>query len=346
MAAWPSGKRRWPDWRATSAEETDGDERGLPGDVPAGPTAQVLLDRLRHFIARLTPPPGARRLRDFVGWLEEIIGDDPTLRSPRGTGDGERTSLRVVERARSGPARIAELDLAALNALKDVLRGLVWAEEAVAAAKPVDFLSFFADLSGAVQAATYSAPIHPDREEILVAGVVDARGLPFRAVAVLGLAEGEFPATLAEDPFLRESDRYRLREESGLPIASALESSEAEFFYETVTRARERLLFTRPRLADNGAPWQASPFWEEVRRLLAVEPERHTTESLPVAGQAASWPELMASLATGKGDDALSAWAAATQPERWHALEAAVEVLKARQGRNGGSFDGDLACLD
>ena len=315
-----------------SAAANDDDERGIPGDVPAGPAAEALLGRFRRFVARLAPPSDANRLRDFVGWLEGIIGEDPELRPSRHKAHSEPTSLRMVERARSGPEEIAELDLAALNALKDVLRGLVWAEDAVETTKHADLPGFFADLSGAVQAATFRAPVHPDRDEILIADVVDARGLPFRAVAVLGLAEGEFPATLGEDPFLREKDRCRLREEFGLPVASMLESSEAEFFYETVARPRERLLLTRPRLADNGAPWQASPFWEEVRRLVVVEPECLTTESLPTPDQAASWSELMQSLSIGQGHEAVLAWAAAVQPERCAALEAAGHVLHGSRG--------------
>jgi hypothetical protein len=55
---------------------------------------------------------------------------------------------------------------------------------------------------------------------------------------------------------------YSLRQhkvEFGLPLELATEGAEAEFFYEAITRPAERLLLTRPRLADNGAPWQASP---------------------------------------------------------------------------------------
>ena len=328
-----------------SAEVNDDDERGLPGDVPAGPAAEALLGRFRRFVARLAPPSDANRLRDFVGWLEGIIGEDPELRPMRHPAHPEPTSLRVVERARSGPEEIAEQDLAALNASKTYCAGWYglrrpWKRRSFWNL----FAGFFADLSGAVEAATYRAPVHPDRDEILIADVVDARGLPFRAVAVLGLAEGEFPATLGEDPFLREQDRYRLREEFGLPVASTLESSEAEFFYETVTRPRERLLLARPRLADNGAPWQASPFWEEVRRLVVVEPERLTTESLPTPEQAASWSELMQSLSAGQGHEAVLAWAASARPERCAALEVAAHVLHARE-TGSSPFDGDLAGL-
>jgi ATP-dependent helicase/DNAse subunit B len=326
------------------AEDGDDEERGIPAGVPAGPEAAALLEKLRRFVLRLTPPE-AGPTRAFVAWLEQVIGEDPALSSPFHSADDAPTSLRVVANLRRGPAAIGDLDVAALRSLKDILRGLVWADEAVAARGSTDFPSFFADLAGAVDAATYRPPLRPDRDDILVADIVQARGLSLRAVALLGLAEGEFPARLAEDPFLREADRRRLREDFGLPVASAIESAESEFFYEALTRARERLLLTRPRLADDGAPWQASPFWEETRRLLAATPQTLTTESVPTLNQVASWVELVEALSGDEGRSALRAWAEAADPERWRALETATRVLAARQGKGLSPYDGDLSSL-
>lgn len=327
-----------------SSEENGDDERGIPSGVPAGAEATALLAKLRRFVLRLTPPETGST-RGFVAWLEQVIGEDPALGSRFRTVGDDPTSLRVVSNARRGLPAIADLDVAALRGLKDILRGLVWAGEAVAARGPADFSSFFADLVGAIDSATYRPPLHPDRDEILVADVIQARGLPLRAVALLGLAEGEFPARLAEDPFLREGDRRRLREDFGLPVASSIESAESEFFYEAVTRASERLLLTRPRLADDGAPWQASPFWEETCRLLSVRPQTLTTESVPTADQVASWPELVELIATGERNSVLLAWAEAADPERWSALEAATRVLAARQGKGLSPYEGDLTRL-
>jgi ATP-dependent helicase/DNAse subunit B len=335
--------------RGEADDSAQDEERGLPPGIPLGPAAGELRARFGRFTQRLTPPPGKQAYRAFVGWLEALIGPDPD----HPAAAAEPTALQVVARARAAADESSERDVAALQALKDVLRGLVWAEEALGT-PPVDYARFLSELTGAVEATAYLLPVRPEREEILVADVIQARGVPFRVAALLGLAEGEFPAALAEDPLLRDADRDRLRENCGLPLELSTESAEAEFFYEAVTRPREQLLLTRPRLADNGAPWQASPFWEEVRRLVAVEPVALTSESLPTPHQAASWPELMESLASHPGYGAVRGWVLETEPERQVALDAGAYVLRLRRrsaagdpfgSAQDGLFDGELSDL-
>jgi len=332
-------------------EADDDEELGLPAGSPRGAAAQALGCKFDRFVQRLAPPQGRHSYREFVQWLEALIGPDPTPRSARVPVREEPTALDVVARARRGAEGVGERDVAALQGLKDVLRGLVWAEEALSGgARPpggqgVDYPRFFDELAGAVDAADYQIPWHPEREEIVAAGVVQARGVPFRAVAVLGLAEGEFPATIGEDPFLRDADRRRLRQEFALPLEPSTESAEVEFFYETVTRPWERLLLTRPRLAENGAPWQASPFWEEVRRLVGVEPETLSGESPPPAARAASWPELLESLAAHPSQAGVRRWVEGAAPERLAAVEVAARLfdLRRRGAVGSGPFDGDLS---
>jgi ATP-dependent helicase/DNAse subunit B len=333
---------------AQAAEPSEDDDRGIPAGLPRDETARMLRTKFERFLARITPPDGARSYRVFVGWLETLIGPDAIGADAIG-GDAlvaeDPVSLQVVAQARGGAATTAERDIAALAGLKDVLRGLVWAEEALGTS-PVDFARFVTELAGALDAASYYLPAHGDHEEILVADVVQARGLSFRAVAVLGLAEGEFPATLGEDPFLRDADRQRLHGECGLPLEPSTGGAEAEFFHEAITRSRERLLLTRPRLADNGAPWQASPYWEAVRRLVTVTPDRLSSESAPRPGEAASWPELLESLALHDGYEAARRWAGQSEPERTGGVAAAVQVLQPRRSSAGGSpFDGELSGL-
>jgi hypothetical protein len=281
--------------RSLSDEATGDDEREVDPGVPTGPGAAELAGKLRRCIQRLTPPAGVRPYRAFVAWVEGLIGPDPTGETALFPTPEEPAALNIVGCARAWPAT-AERDIAALQGFKDVLRGLAWAEE-VLAVPPVDYAGFFDELIGAVDTAGYLLPPRVPSAAILVADVLQARGVPLRAMALLGLAEGEFPATLHEDPFLSDADRARLRDEWALPLEPSAESVEAQRFYEAITRPRERLLLTRPRLADNGSPWQPSPFWDEVRRLVEVEPLTLKAEQWPDPTEAASWPEYLACLA-------------------------------------------------
>jgi ATP-dependent helicase/DNAse subunit B len=309
----------------------------IPLTVPTGAAAEALGATFQCFVQRVTPPEGEHPCRTFVAWIESLIGDD----APSEDEATPPTDLGMVRRVDAGPPELVERDRAALDALKDILRGLVWADEAVACA-PVTFPTFWTDLEGAVEAATYRLPLPTDHEALLVADVTQARGVPFHTVAVLGLAEGEFPAALAEDPFLRDADRRTLRDDFGLALSPSPDSSEAEYFYEAIARPRAALLLTRPRIADNGAPWQASPYWDEVRRRVAVTPVHLTSHSYPAPDEAASWEELLLGLSM-QGDTAGWQALAQRQPMYHAALERATRVLAQRLGAiTPGLYNGDL----
>jgi len=233
----------------------------LTGEFGDGPAPKDHGGRVKHafesFVDLLAPPTHTST-REYVAFVENLIGDDPALtKRPSLKGRG----LNAVACARANPST-AERDVAALRAFKDVLRGLVLAESALGE-ETLSYTDFFADLRGAVEAATFSPPAQVG---VMVSSVLDARGLSFQAVALMGLSEGEFPKLEREDILLRESDRVALRER-GLPLETRLHGDEATLFYQAATRARQRLLLTRPYLAEDGQPWEASPFWEEIHRL-------------------------------------------------------------------------------
>jgi len=302
-------------------EALDEEAPVLPTALDAGAVAALHL-KFQRFVRRVSPPEDMASFRGFVAWLEGLIGSDEP------DAHGLASDLGVAQRILDGPPELVERDLAALNALKDVLRGLVWAEAAVGSS-PTGYADLLRELEGAVDAAAYHLAPPTDHDALLAATVTRARGLAFRAVAVLGLAEGEFPATLDEDPFLRDADRGRLREEFGLSIELSTSSAEGQYFYEAVTRPCQALLLTRPRIADNGAPWQASPFWEEVRRCVEVTPRRLPAGSHPQVDEAASWSELL--LTAARSSDGLAwEWAARRQPERCQAIEYGRTIVERR----------------
>jgi ATP-dependent helicase/DNAse subunit B len=331
---------------ARSKEETKDHGEALESTgLPGAAEIRSLLAKFERFVQRLTPPSEAKSYRKFVGWLEDLIGPDPAEAHRFGqAAQPETGTLKIVARAREAEAT-AVRDVAALQTLKEVLRGLVWAEQAINPDQVVDFGQFFADLNGAVEASHYTLPVDSARHELLVADVVQVRGVPFQAVAVLGLAEGEFPAVLSEDPLLRNTDRLKLRA-MGLELDLPTDSAEVEFFYETITRPWDRLLLTRPRLADNGSLWQASPYWEEVRRLVNVQPEVLTSDISPAPAEAASWVELLESLSTYPDYAPVRAWLEQVQPARQTSLGTAAQLLTVRQAEaTGNPYDGDLRAL-
>lgn len=207
-----------------------------------------------EFVHSLTPPANAT-VREFTAFVESILGDDLALTA------GEPSGLNVVTCARANPST-GERDVAALRAFKDVLRGLVLAE-AVIGEETITYPAFVAGLRAALEAASFSLPAQPG---VMAASVLDGRGLSFQAVALMGLSEGEFPKQEREDILLRERDRDLLRER-GVWLEPRLHGDEATLFYQAVTRGRQRLLLTRLYLADDGQPWEPSPFWNQMRML-------------------------------------------------------------------------------
>jgi ATP-dependent helicase/DNAse subunit B len=319
------------------------EERRLPSGLPSGQDAGELHRKFKLFLERIKPKQELNFYREYVSWLEELIGPEPEVESDdEGGKDILETSLSMSERISQGEPSQKRRDFAAIHKLKEILRGLTWNEGQQGQDSKVEYAQFFSDLLGAIEAASYEPGESIGQEAILVAEAIRIRGVPFRAIALLGLAEGEFPATLREDPFLRESDRRLLRQDHGLEIESSIESTEREFFYEMVTGFSEKLLLTRPRLSDTGAEWLPSPFWEEGRRLVKCEPDLLTTDSLPEPSRAASKDELVESLvAYPEAITARETWQK-EDPGRWSNLEQAASIFLKRYAGAHTVYDGDL----
>ena len=284
-----------------------------PRRPPSGAEAQRLSEIFEAVVARVMPPLRAT-LRERVAWVEALIGADPSLESELLEEDA--TSLYVVTRAIENAATAAR-DIAALRAFKDILRGLVLADAVLGNGQDVSvpYGQFVIELVQAVENVTYTVPV--EGEALLVASALEARGLAFDAVALLGLAEGDFPQAEREDTLLRDADRVWLAAQ-GLAIEPSLQGDEATFFYQAVTRARRRLLLTRPYLADDGQPWEPSPYWSAVRALFtdaalsharaadAVNDPASTQEHAVVAGP--DQRDVSAALLAARAGGGLSPW--------------------------------------
>jgi ATP-dependent helicase/DNAse subunit B len=346
-AQWTEALDRLAQMRPATAEATAEDEDLAPPEVPAGAEAAALRRKFEAFFSRVNPPPQAT-VRDYAAFVEELIGDDPKLatrfQSPE---DAIEDSLGVVARAWEANST-AQRDVAALRAFKDVLRGLVLADSVLGPDAPIPYARFYAELRGAVEGTSYTVPPEPNLSTVLAASVLHARGLSFRAVALLGLSEGEFPQAEQEDTLLRESDRLALRD-LGLLIEPQLQGDEVTFFYEAVTRAREKLLLCRPYLADDGQQWEPSPYWEQARRLMDAPVEHVRPEDPLPAGEAASPQELVSTAAFAGDQSPLAVWLDREDNEfnrAWRSAQMGASVLRARLADEpSGPHEGDLTAL-
>ena len=307
LSQWNEAFEMWEKKKATTDEDGEA--------LSTVPQDERIKDKFESFVNLLSPPSQAS-IKEFVSFVESLMGDDPALLTRFSSQESD--GLNIVGRAREN-ASTAERDVAALRAFKDVLRGLVLAES-VLENDSLDYVEFYNDLRGAVDSAAFTVPAESG---VFVASVLDGRGLSFEAVVLMGLSEGEFPKQEREDILLRESDRAILH------LETKLHGDEGTLFYQAVTRGRQKLLLTRPYLAEDGQAWEASPFWAEVMRLNGNQPTVKVRGDVRLqdSAEAASKVE----------------WVESAQDFDIH-IENGIEVLKARMNpKAGGIYEGDTS---
>ncbi len=295
------------DVTAPEAEE-EGAELGLPH----GEGIVRVWNGLRALNQRLQVPP-KQTIREWVRWLEDLLEDVCFLQ-------GE----------------CSPEEEASFLGLRETLRTLVLVETIVGETS-TDALGFATSLRSALEGIDLPQAGRFSDEAIVVLRVLEARGLRFQAVAVLGMAEGVFPEVEREDPFLPQAFRQAFgleprvgREQPGL-------------FYQVATRADRYLLLTRPYLAEDGEYWEASPFWNAVLRLFKEKAERIYSETPRPLSEAASSEELLF-WAVRKGGLPQS-FTERFLP-RWEHARHGRDVLHARQQREpGGPYEGDVMRL-
>ena len=124
---------------------------------------------------------------------------------------------------------------------------------------------------------------------VAVLDLLRARTRRFDAVVVLGLEEGSLPRRAAATPFLDDDARRALDERARARLVRPDPVSRDRFlFYAACTRPSRRLYLVREAATDDGAPRQASPFWDEVRALFDPDDVTRWTRRRPLS--ALTWP--------------------------------------------------------
>ena len=116
-----------------------------------------------------------------------------------------------------------------------------------------------------------SVPVNPGAHRgVLVLDAMAARGLPFKALFVLGLNDKTFPRYILEDPFLRDRHRLVLDTTLGFKIDEKLAGYDEEGLLFTLLcqAATQRLYLSFQRADDNGRLLAPSPYLVEGAKRL------------------------------------------------------------------------------
>jgi ATP-dependent helicase/DNAse subunit B len=200
-----------------------------------------------------------------IPWLAELRGADEPIAAVRELARGMLRAAYGLDGAATGDA--VRLDLRAYETTNELLAELAgW--ESVSGERLAR-----EELPAALERGEVrlSRPDEPGR--VTVCDLLRARTRQFDVVVLLGLEEGSFPRRAQPQPFLDEERRRDLEDSTGrarLVRADSL-ARERFLFYVAATRARQQLLLVREAATDDGSPRQASPFWDELRRLWPAD---------------------------------------------------------------------------
>ncbi len=300
--------------------------------LPAVTEAQaaLLAKQLAAFIDGISPPPHAH-IRVYINWLSDLLGPDPRAdqadadeNDPVGKMPGDYYTLKIIKCAYQETevdSAIARRDLLALDGLQDILLELLASDDVrlicFGGSGERDWTNFWPELKHALENTGDAQSSQPQTGQVLVTTAAEARGLPHAHVYILGLAEGIFPAKIAEDPLYLDSERLQLQKRDIQLETRAVRIDDQGLFYELISLPRASLTLSRPTY-QAGKVWIESHLWRAVKKVLPAQPrQRRAVGSVIATSEAANSAELMLALAAQlNGQDAAAA-APALRAKNW-----------------------------
>jgi ATP-dependent helicase/nuclease subunit B len=231
----------------------EGDDSGAIGPFKVAPEVTALLwtsvwRLVVSYEALPTHGPFGTLLEAFRGLVKKhMVGSD---------GDPEH--LRVHGPPLTALWEAIDETLNSLDALSLIKHELTWAE-------------FAQVLTHAFERANVASE-NASSQGVMVIDAMAARGLPFKALFVLGLNEKIFPRYIREDPFLRDRHRRVLETTLGYKIDEKLPAYDEEVLLFTLLTeaAGRRLCLSFQRADESGRMVASSPYVGQVRHRLGI----------------------------------------------------------------------------
>jgi RecB family exonuclease len=167
-------------------------------------------------------------------------------------------------------------------------------------------------------------PHDAETDGVQVLDAVQARGVPFRHLLLLGCNDGAWPRPIDDDPFLPDSERSRLRDElrRPVPVRGEWPADERFLLRLLLSQATDTVAISRHSLDRAGRPTAASVY---LRDLPRVEPDPVSQVLVPLRDALVQAP-------LDDGPNALSALAAGRRPELAGRLEQGLTYLAVVEG--------------
>jgi ATP-dependent helicase/DNAse subunit B len=141
---------------------------------------------------------------------------------------------------------------------------------------------------GDVLAALERTTVRGDRPstpgKVAVLDLARARTRRFAVVFVVGLEQGALPRRARPSPFLGDDERRTLAERGSARLERTDGVARDRYLFLTAcTRPTRRLVLVRQATGEEGAPREASPFWDAVRELFDEDDVRRHTQRRPLS---------------------------------------------------------------
>ena len=253
-------------------------------------TLAAIYGGMTAFFDHLTPSAVAT-YRDYTWWLQTtVIGYFPEAESDEDNAVEPVPTLDLQSCCREGPFR--QRDMEALSLLMRALRRLLASAETVPVEAEISWETFRDELLSLLK--VLYIPPDPLQANVRFASLEEGRARVVDYLFVVGLSEGEFPTPPPADTLYSPRDR----ENHPLPLIRFSPADDASLWWQVIGNVNRQLVLLRPYIDDNGAPWQASPYWDAVSTCFTdLQAETIPIADHPTPENAASQSELLVGLA-------------------------------------------------
>ncbi|MCZ6670656.1 MAG: PD-(D/E)XK nuclease family protein, partial [Acidobacteria bacterium] len=127
-------------------------------------------------------------------------------------------------------------------------------------------------------------PTSPSEEGVAVLDAMQARGVSFRILFLIGLSNDQWPRRIHPDPYLPDGERRKLQEKFGIqiPLKETAREEDRLLLALLLGAARDRLILSFQRADDGGRARAHSTVWREIARIVAGRAEAAALlETLP-----------------------------------------------------------------